>query len=236
MQDLKEQREGEAHIFFKSKIIRARMFYANPQPVERMRINHFLKVEKPIGRLLVDLEARLDQFSQILENGELSFDTQNDESEEIQFIANQIQNAEESNPIERSVTALLGYHNRHAESVQEEVSLIEEEFDGPGINIFRKINFSEDVKRLVGIAHFEQFSEALIHKAYVKDKAELIERVLGRTGAQSRTIANEIVKDMLMATEYPPGVEGIFLPVEMVIQSTKELADYVATLKNVDVS
>ena len=28
--DLKEQREGEAHIFFKSKIVRARMFYANP--------------------------------------------------------------------------------------------------------------------------------------------------------------------------------------------------------------
>ena len=46
--DLKEQREGEAHIFFKSKIIRARMFFANPQPVERMRINHFLKVEPPL--------------------------------------------------------------------------------------------------------------------------------------------------------------------------------------------
>src|SRR5262249_32354367 len=30
--DLKEQREGEAHIFFKSKIVRARMFFANPEP------------------------------------------------------------------------------------------------------------------------------------------------------------------------------------------------------------
>ena len=45
--DLKDQREGEAHIFFKSKIVRAEMFYASPKPVKYMRLNQFLKVEPP---------------------------------------------------------------------------------------------------------------------------------------------------------------------------------------------
>ena len=68
LQDLKDQREGEAHIFFKSKIIRARMFYANPTPAPVLRINHFLKVEPPIGRVLIDLENRMERFKHLLES------------------------------------------------------------------------------------------------------------------------------------------------------------------------
>ncbi len=45
--DLKDQREGEGHIFFKSKIVRARMFYANPPKVGRVKLNQFLKVKGP---------------------------------------------------------------------------------------------------------------------------------------------------------------------------------------------
>ena len=58
--DLKDQREGEAHIFFKSKIIRASMFFANPPPAAKMRFNQFLKVEPPLNRILLDLEERID--------------------------------------------------------------------------------------------------------------------------------------------------------------------------------
>jgi intracellular multiplication protein IcmO len=45
--DLKDQREGEAHIFFKSTIIRAKMFYAAPRNVKRIKLNQFLKVGGP---------------------------------------------------------------------------------------------------------------------------------------------------------------------------------------------
>src|SRR5690606_26714455 len=81
--DLKEQREGEAHIFFKSKIIRASMFFANPAPVNRMRLNHFLKVEPPMGRVLTDLDDRLDQFESILSFDEDVFGDFSEDSEEI---------------------------------------------------------------------------------------------------------------------------------------------------------
>ena len=45
--DLKDQREGEGHIFFKSKIVRASMFFANPPKVARIKLNQFLKVKGP---------------------------------------------------------------------------------------------------------------------------------------------------------------------------------------------
>ena len=45
--DLKEQREGEAHILFKSALIRARMFYASPPKPPHIRMNYFVKVEPP---------------------------------------------------------------------------------------------------------------------------------------------------------------------------------------------
>lgn len=233
LQDLKEQREGEGHIFFKSRIVRARMFYANPQPVERMRINHFLKVEKPIGRLLIDLENRVDQFIHVMQSGEFSFEQTYDEAEEVQFIADNLRNSTEANPIERSVTALLAFHNRHAETeIEEEVVVEEEEEEGGHINIFRKVPLSDNVKQLVGPASFDRFSAALINRSFVKDKVELLERVMGRSGTQSRNITNEILKDMLIATDYPPSVEGVFMSAEAVTSAAQELADYVASLNS----
>ncbi len=47
--DLKDQREGEAHIFFKSKIVRSTFFYANPPATAAIKVNQFVKVQKPPG-------------------------------------------------------------------------------------------------------------------------------------------------------------------------------------------
>jgi intracellular multiplication protein IcmO len=53
--DLKDQREGEAHIFFKSKIVRASMFYASPAKVKKIKLNQFLKVKPPADTLVSNL-------------------------------------------------------------------------------------------------------------------------------------------------------------------------------------
>ncbi|WP_395168478.1 type IV secretory system conjugative DNA transfer family protein [Piscirickettsia salmonis] len=73
--DLKDQREGEAHVFFKSSIIRMRAFYANPPKVKVLKINQFLKVESPsqdelkrlrsineIKEIEVDFEEKLNCY------------------------------------------------------------------------------------------------------------------------------------------------------------------------------
>lgn len=231
--DLKEQREGEAHIFFKSKIVRASMFYANPKPVERMRINHFLKVEPPIGRLLIDLENRIEQFGQVMTSSpDEVLEHPHDEVEDIMIVANAMHENPDANLIERGVTALLAYHNRNvAQDEETAAATIEEPEDPTRINIFSRPHLGDDVKTLVGSVEFDRFSQPLLNKTFIKDKVELLERVLGRSGSQSGILANEIVKDMLSATDYPPYVEGIFLEADAVIISARELADYAASLQ-----
>lgn len=226
--DLKEQREGEAHIFFKSRIVRATLFFANPAPVERMRINQFLKVEAPVERTLIDLENRLEQFSQIVSTGH-EIEPVYEDSEEIQIVAGVMNEDRETNPIERGVSALLAFHNRTSAPVEEEV--IEEVFDTSRINIFNRVSLDDDVISLVGAADIERFSAPLVNKNFVKDKVELLERVLGRSGSQASSITNEIIRDMLSATDYPPEVEGIFLSAEVVTEATQQLAEYITSLQ-----
>lgn len=45
--DLKQQQNGEAHVFFNDQMIRANLFWLNPPNPKKMRLNHFVKVKKP---------------------------------------------------------------------------------------------------------------------------------------------------------------------------------------------
>ncbi len=227
LQDLKEQREGEAHIFFKSKIVRARMFYVDPPPPPQMRLNQFLKVEPPRSRTLLDLEERLERFHDLLENNE-DVKTPTDEGEEIQIISDALTAQPEMNAIERALSALLAYHNRHEVT---ETSPEEETPEEGKLTIFSKVTLNDTVKTLVGPTNFTNFSAPLINKNITKDKLELLERLMGRSTSQANPIASEIIKDMILATEYPPHVEGLLLPSEEVVAIANQLCDYVTSLK-----
>lgn len=229
--DLKEQREGEAHIFFKSKIIRARMFFANPPPVQRMRLNQFLKVEAPLNRTLMDLEDRIHRFDEILAgDADQLFALPTDEGEEIQIISDSIISQPDVNPIERALSSLLAFHNRH-EATEETEMEEEEELDEGKLNIFSKVRLDDTVRVLVGAQHFDQFSQPLINRNTARDKIELLERLLGRSASQASPMTSEIIKDMSLATEYPPPVEEALLPSEEVVAIANKLCDYVTSLK-----
>ncbi|WP_151193847.1 type IV secretory system conjugative DNA transfer family protein [Cysteiniphilum sp. JM-1] len=64
LMDLKDQREGEAHIFFKSQIVRAKMFYANPAKTKALRLNEFLKIE-PLSAQTLDSLKRIYNSSHL---------------------------------------------------------------------------------------------------------------------------------------------------------------------------
>jgi intracellular multiplication protein IcmO len=226
--DLKEQREGEAHIFFKSKIIRARMFYANPKPPIKMRLNQFLKVEPPLGRVLVDLEERLERFNEVMVE-EVTFTMPTDEGEEIQIVSDSIASLPELDPIERALSSLMAFHNRHA--AVEEVSLEEEEEEGQ-LTIFSKVSLDEAVKAMVGHERWSHFSEPLVNKSLARDQIELLERLMGRSASQASLMTAEIMKDITMATTYPPAVESVLLPSEEVVAIANELCDYVNSLES----
>jgi intracellular multiplication protein IcmO len=235
--DLKDQREGEAHIFFKSKIVRAKMFYANPTPAQVMRINHFLKVQPPIQRALIDLESRIEHFDVLMKSGEGSFPSDfTDDSEEIQIISRVMNENATSNPIEKGVSALLAFHNRNAVEGEEVVEEVEEpvEEETGRLNIFSKVKLPDDVKQLVGVSNMEKFSQPLVNRTQLKSKVELVERVMGKPGSQANTITGEVIKDIYMATDYPPDYSGLLSDPEQVAAVTNELCDYVATLQSGD--
>jgi intracellular multiplication protein IcmO len=230
--DLKEQREGEAHIFFKSKIVRARMFYANPPPAERMRMNHFLKVEAPIARSLIDMDHRYNRFQQLLEQGEVDFGSDVAEEDEIRIVANTMLEGE-GNPIEKGVNALLAYHNRNTVSEEHmDMAMAEEEVQEDGrLNVFSRGIVSDDVKALVGESRLDQFLAPLVSKNIVKDKTELLERIMGKQGSQASVITSEIIKDMQMATDYPPDVDGLLQDPAIIAAMANEVREYVDSLQ-----
>jgi hypothetical protein len=83
----------------------------------------------------------------------------------------------------------------------------------------------------VGDASLEKFSTPLVSKAMVKDKIELVERVMGKSGSQANTVTNEILKDMLVATDYPPEVAGLLQDPESVAATARELVEYLTVLQ-----
>lgn len=196
--DLKEQTEGEAHIFFKSKIVRARMFYANPKPVKRLKLNQFLKVEPPSDEYLNRLTKQLVSFQKVLDSGKLSIDKQV-ESEEISLIAKTLHEAEGADPIERGVTALIAYQGHNEPEPVEEV--IQEEEEGR-LTIFSPLKQGPDSIPLL-VSDKISFSKPLLEITETRDLLMMIERYAGAKDKYAGTVANEVIKDFQHATSYP---------------------------------
>ena len=197
--DLKEQTEGEAHIFFRSKIVRARMFYANPKPVKKLKLNQFLKVGSPPDDYLIKLQKQLAGFQRVLESSELSI-TKDVVSEEITLISNALRESNIVEPIERGVAALLAFHQHNEPEAVEE--LIEEIHVGT-LTIFAELKYPPGAPKLL-VKDVERFSEPLLSINETRNYMMNIERLCGEKDKLAGNIANELIKDFQMATNYPP--------------------------------
>ncbi|KTD47081.1 protein IcmO (DotL) [Legionella rubrilucens] len=219
--DLKEQTEGEAHIFFKSKIVRARMFYANPKPVKQLKLNQFLKVEPPPDDYLAKLQKQLSSFQRVLDSGDLSIKKEV-ENEEISLITRALRESNVVEPIERGVSALLAFHGYNEPEPVEE--LIEEEEEGV-LTIFSKLRRSANALPLL-VKDVEQFSQPLLPINETRNYLSIIERVSGAKDKYSGTVANELIKDFQMATSYPPAErDEVSAPIlaEMALSLTEKI-------------
>ncbi|MAZ38690.1 MAG: phosphoesterase [Legionellales bacterium] len=198
--DLKEQREGEAHFFFKSKIIRGKAFYANPPPLKEMRLNHQLRVDKPLRKDLVEFEQRQDKFIESLSKIEHIQEFVQDH-DELDIVFESFMHASEKTRIERGIKSLMAYHNQNA--IEEEVEEIDET-PLDEINLFTPLRMNDPtVPMLVG-STFEEFSAPLVKRNEIKNKLEFIEKLTGKTTKNANHAANEVLKDMQVATFYPP--------------------------------
>ena len=205
--DLKEQTEGEAHIFFKSKIVRSRMFYANPTPVKRLKLNQFLKVEPPPDDYLLKLQRQLVEFNRVLEAND--FDIKNvPENEEIALICKTLDESNVSEPIERGVAALLAFH-RHNEPEKVE-DLLEVPVVGT-ITILTRLSHPAGMTPLF-VKDVERFSQALLPIGQTRDYLMNIERLTGEKDSLAGKIANKLIEHFQFATSYPPAERDITSP------------------------
>lgn len=198
--DLKEQREGEAHIFFKSKIVRAKMFYADPKPVKYMRLNHFLKVDLPLDSELNKLVKSFRNFNQVIENDFVVFDLP-PENQDLSIIVEQLQQHTELAPLERGVSALLAYHDKTAAP---KVTVEQERLDDKELNVFTKMRESGHLRGLLLTDDPITFSQPLLNHSSTLEQVQYVERLLGKADRDANNVAAEIVKDMETATYYPP--------------------------------
>lgn len=234
--DLKDQREGEMHIFFKSKIIRAKVFYANPKPVPYMRLNQLLRVEPPATRDLLDLEQNTEKFTKMMEQGKV-FDSVSCDSTEINTLVEVLKENENVNAIEKGVSTLLGYHNKtvgSTESTQAIESPVEmEEEISDRLNVFVRIKLLQLAVDMVAPEKLKNFDKALLARAKVFEKVKLVERLSGKPENQARSIADEVVKDMNLATDYPPMIK-VDMNASDVASSANQISTYLKTLKQKD--
>jgi intracellular multiplication protein IcmO len=197
--ELKDQTEGEAHIFFRSKFVRARMFYANPTPVARLKLNQFLKVEPPSDVYLAKLQKQLTVFKSVLAANDFVMQSPV-KNEEIETITSLFRASLISNPIERAVDALMAFYKRNQpEEIAELVEINE-----PGVlNLFTPLHYADTLPQL-RTNDVASFSLPILKINPTRDGLMAIEQVSGEKEKLAGTIANEVIKDLQAITGYPP--------------------------------
>ncbi|MCK4608481.1 MAG: TraM recognition domain-containing protein [Gammaproteobacteria bacterium] len=202
--DLKEQAVGEVHIFFRSTIVRARTFYANPKPVKTMRLNQFVKVDAPSDSLKRTLSNSFHSFAKIAKQ-ELFFENiALGEDSDLTVITEAMRKDETLPLIERGIAALLAYHDSNAAMPIPD----EPELPVTELNLFTKMRMSNYLEGLLLTNDRESFMQPMLDKALSRERVSYIERLDGKPQQQANTVAQEIIKDMTTATHYPPIIDS----------------------------
>jgi intracellular multiplication protein IcmO len=203
--DLKEQKPGEAHVFFKSKIIRAEMFYASPKPVKKMRVNQYLKIEPPSEEKTFEMLKRFKRFQQVFVSPHYQM-PQPIESNDIKIIAEAFQGAINLKPFERGIAALIALLEQEVQK-QRDLSV---PFEEPGfeheMSAFTKVFTNDLVLRMIGMENKDLFELPLIRRGNTAEEMKHIERLCGKPEPEAMKIANSLIRDIEVATKFPPEV------------------------------
>lgn len=230
--DLKEQQPGEAHFFFKSKIVRGRFFYSNPRPVKSMRLNHFLKVDAPEDAEVKKLTDSLNKFDEIIHaEGELLNPVTGED--EVDDLLSLMQANQEIPPIEQAVHAL---YNFQRESAVPKEFKFEEHFapieDVPvdHLNLFTPMRMTDHLKDVVITQDMDAFKQPLLERASTRDSVEYIQRLCGKSGQQAMNVAIEVIADMEKGTQYPPAMKPD-IPLSRLIEGGYKMIDKIQLKK-----
>lgn len=193
--DLKEQTEGQAHIFFKSNIIRASMFYAAPKPVKELRVNQFLRVEPPADNILNDMDDRMNAVQSLA-------------TKDIELINNI---PVEMKPLLRCMSEKkpVSFINQGLEGlVAFQVNIDDNMFDESNndalvFSLFSNVHLSEEQAALYNIEDLDEFNKSILSYAETLRNITTVERVAYEDLDTATKIAEELISDLKKNIAYP---------------------------------
>ena len=169
--------------------------------MHEIRINHFLKVETPSDQYLDEFERRLHKFHEVLEGGQI-FAGVSVKSEDIDFLSHSLIENQNLEAMERGVAALVAFHGRSEEPVYHEATTEEESLNE--LNVFTKLRLTAINSSDLLTDDMDRFSQPLLMRNTIGPEINTIEALSGREDKYAASIAAEILKDMRLATFYPP--------------------------------
>ncbi len=192
--DLKEQDVGEAHIFFKSNIVRARMFYANPPQTKSMRLNQMIKVDMPPDAQLYVLVKGIEDFEALLKHQNLpEIQAENDSviTEVIHFM-----DAERHIPaIEKGLNVLV----QSSEKDKENEASSHVETDGVSYHIF---NIAPAEASLLLPSTTAELDAPILDANLFREDVAYVQRLLGDSEARSQEVMRTLEEDIVQSTHY----------------------------------
>lgn len=226
--DLKDQREGDMHVFYRSKVIRARAFYANPKPVKELQVNQFMMVERPNDQTLYDTDRRLRRFYQIFNDAHFTMPI-GEPVGDINVVASAIEHFNSLTGVEKGVGAIVkileSELSRRKEVDEGATEGASEESMGSEIHAFTPTNVPAVSEEVVPAEQMESFKEPLISKSRFTDAVVRIERLAGKTEKEASAIAQDLIKEITQVTHYPPSVnfnpdpEGLKKSIDSVLRT-----------------
>lgn len=201
--DLKDQVSGDAHIFFRSRIVRARMFYANPKPAKRMQVNQFLAIERPDESVLVSLDSVFRAFYDVFFNNRYTAPSKVDAGF-LQDIIAAFNNESLVSYEEKAVGSLVKLMEHEIKEEEEKIHKEELEaiFDG-AIHLFSGNKASDVILPLLKKGEQEMLEKPLASKVQSLSVMLQVERSCGVSKIKAEPQLNEFLDLLEKETLYP---------------------------------
>ncbi len=227
--DLKDQVEGEAHILFKSALVRAKMFYAAPPKPPHIRMNYFVRVEAPDISLINQIDANLKSLIRSLTNKDKIKELEEDielEPGNVDKLTGLLAKYSNLSFSDASFAAIAELGNEIYSQYDEEMGkfenkMVSEDEDEEEISIFsNEKERSEYISKMYKVVEDDsdddeedddEFSfneEDKSHSVFIdedetKDHFKMIEEHTGSTKEEAEESADRSIEDLKQISAYP---------------------------------
>lgn len=227
--DLKDQEAGDAHILFKSAVVRAKMFYASPPKPPHIRMNYFVRVEPPALQDITEMDNSLKSLIKNLTNPTkikeleegLEFDNQN-----IEKMRELLDKHADLNNNEASFATVAALGSEVFDNYDEKISHFKEQLenddddddeDDDSIGIFsndkERDQFLKDRAKEIkkddddDEIEFEDDDDlnVFMEEEETRKGFENIEKMVGASDDEAREASDRAIDDMKKISKYPSG-------------------------------